>query len=186
MVVRANMYGYQLGEFPVPYLGVPLVAGKLTVNACRPLIDRITSRVQGWKAKSLSYAGRVELVGSILYSMSQYWMNVFMLPKTVIREVERICNNFLWSVGPGLNLKAKMAWKYMSIPKKEGGLGLRDLTSWNYACVFRQIWAVMMQHGSLWVAWIQAYKLKGRDFWAVTVSGSWNWGEVAENQNKDP
>ncbi|CAL1375528.1 unnamed protein product [Linum trigynum] len=172
MVERAQRYGYQPGGFPVRYLGVPLVAGKLTINACKPF----TSRVQGRKAKSLSYAGRVELVGSVLYSMSQYWMSVFMLPKAVIREVERICSNFLWSVGPGLKLKAMMAWKYLAIPKKEGGQGLRDLVSWNYACVYRQIWVVMMQQGSLWVAWIQAYKLKGRDFWNVNVSGSWNWG----------
>ncbi|CAL1370591.1 unnamed protein product [Linum trigynum] len=78
--LRADRYGFALGRFPVRYLGVPLSSGKLTVAACKPLIDKIVARISSWKSEFLSYAGRVELVSSVLYSLHQYWMAGFPSP----------------------------------------------------------------------------------------------------------
>ncbi|CAL1380129.1 unnamed protein product [Linum trigynum] len=137
--VRAARYGYQLGEFLVRYLGVPLISGKLSLAACQPLIDKMVAKVKSWQAKALSYEGNIELVGKVFYSLTQFWMSVFLLPKSVIKEVERICSNFIWGVGEGLKLRANVVWQKLTYPKK-GGLGFRDLWSWNQACMTRHIW----------------------------------------------
>ncbi|CAL1367519.1 unnamed protein product [Linum trigynum] len=183
--VRASRFGYQLGEFPVRYLGVPLISGKLSVAACRPLIDKLLARVKSWQAKSISYAGRIELVGAVLYSITQFWMSIFLLPKSLIKEVEKICSHFVWGVGSGMKLRANVAWQKLAYPKKEGGLGFRDMYSWNRACMIRHIWLILLQEGSIWVAWVIRYKLKGRDLWSYTcTSASWNWKKLLKLRSK--
>jgi len=76
--------------------------------------------------------------------------------------------------------KAKVAWSEVCYPKKEGGLGLKDLEVWNISSMLRHVWTLFACAGSIWVAWIQAYMLKGRSFWSVSIpqSCSWCWRKV--------
>ncbi|CAN1293028.1 LINE-1 retrotransposable element ORF2 protein [Linum perenne] len=78
--------GFILGSLPVRYLGLPLIAGKLTVQDCEVLISKITSRIKGWSAKTLSFGGRLQLVNAVLLSLSQFWMGVFLFPLRLLRE----------------------------------------------------------------------------------------------------
>src|SRR4051812_33726147 len=89
-----------LDQLPVRYLGVPLVSGRLKHCDCQPLVDRITSRIHSWTAKYLTFAGRLQLIESVINSMVHYWMSVFILPKRVIKAVEKICCAYLWKGGP--------------------------------------------------------------------------------------
>lgn len=57
------------GDFPFRYLGVPLSTKKRTYNQCRPLIEKVTARAKVWTARHLAYAGRLQLVKSILQSL---------------------------------------------------------------------------------------------------------------------
>ena len=60
------------GQLPVKYLGLPLLSKRLSATACSPLLQAITMQLQTWKAKLLSYAGRTELIKSVLLSMLLY------------------------------------------------------------------------------------------------------------------
>ncbi|KAK4381922.1 hypothetical protein Sango_2921400 [Sesamum angolense] len=53
-----ELLGFQEGFLPVKYLGVPLTSSRLTVADCRPLINTLESRLEGWNQLSLSFAGR--------------------------------------------------------------------------------------------------------------------------------
>ncbi|CAL1370123.1 unnamed protein product [Linum trigynum] len=144
--------GFPLGSLPVRYLGVPLISGKLTSADCSVLVDKITARIRTWQAKKLSYAGRLQLVSSVITSIMQYWMALFLLPQKLLKEIENICNQFLWGVGNrSLRKKALVAWKYVAWPRNEGGLGIRDFKKWNQACVIRHVWNLLAESGSLWV-----------------------------------
>lgn len=55
-----------LGSLPVKYLGVPLTSKRLSAADCDVLIDKMTARLRLWYCKNLSYAGRLQLVTSIL------------------------------------------------------------------------------------------------------------------------
>ncbi|CAN1153013.1 LINE-1 retrotransposable element ORF2 protein [Linum perenne] len=170
--------GFCTGILPFRYLGVPLNAGKLRKCDCKTLVDQITSRVTDWKAKHLSYAGKCQLIEAVIGGTMQYWMSHFILPSGVVKEVERICNDFLWGKAESKS-RAKVAWQTVSKPKLEGGLGLKDMRTWNKANVVRHIWNVLLQEGSLWVAWINKYRLKGRCFSQVRdTSGSWHWSKL--------
>ncbi|CAL1371778.1 unnamed protein product [Linum trigynum] len=48
---------------------------------------------------------------------------------------------------------------------------------WNKACVVRHVWNVLISSGSLWVAWVQRYRIKQKSFWDLKegAAGSWVW-----------
>ena len=122
---------FTIGRLPVKYLGVPLVTKRLSVTNCKNLVERVKSRINDWKNKFLSYAGRMQLIASILAAMQNYWANVFFLPKTVTNDIDRLLKDFLWSQGEKVRGKAKIAWKSICRPKEQGGLGFKPLESWN-------------------------------------------------------
>nr|GEV67908.1 reverse transcriptase domain, reverse transcriptase zinc-binding domain protein [Tanacetum cinerariifolium] len=49
------------GVIPVKYLGVPLISSYLLTNDCKILVERVKNRIEDWKNKSLSFAGRLQL-----------------------------------------------------------------------------------------------------------------------------
>ncbi|CAN1304729.1 LINE-1 reverse transcriptase homolog [Linum perenne] len=172
--------GFRIGVLPVKYLGIPLISGKLKAEDCRVLIERITARINSWKAKTLSYAGRVQLINSVVSAMCSYWMSIFLLPKHVIKDVEQVCNRFLWGTNEKGAAKAKVSWEKTALPKLEGGVGIKDLSSWNMACIARHIWTLMLCSGSIWVAWIKYYRIRVRDFWTCEANSnnSWVWKQI--------
>ncbi|KAL0294111.1 UNVERIFIED_CONTAM: hypothetical protein Sangu_3225100 [Sesamum angustifolium] len=65
--------GFQEGSLPVKYLGIPLTSSRLTIADCRPLIDKVDARLAGWNNQILSYAGRLQLIKSVLTTLHTYW-----------------------------------------------------------------------------------------------------------------
>nr|XP_043637979.1 uncharacterized protein LOC122608979 [Erigeron canadensis] len=100
---------------------------------CCGLIERVRNRVSDWKNKFLSFAGRLQLVQSVLSSMHVYWATMSMLPDGVIKEIEQVLRNFLWSQGSLQKGKSKVAWDVVCLSKNEGGLGIRSLHDFNIA-----------------------------------------------------
>ncbi|GJX41720.1 hypothetical protein Tco_0256710 [Tanacetum coccineum] len=60
---------FEEGKLPIKYLGVPLVASRLLYQDCVELMEKVKRRISDWKNKSLSLAGRVQLIRSILGEM---------------------------------------------------------------------------------------------------------------------
>ncbi|XP_039050052.1 uncharacterized protein LOC120191128 [Hibiscus syriacus] len=48
------------------YLGLPLGQARNFVKLRQPIIDKVQSRLDGWKSKFLSFGGRITLIKSIL------------------------------------------------------------------------------------------------------------------------
>ncbi|CAN1819120.1 hypothetical protein LINPERHAP1_LOCUS28620 [Linum perenne] len=81
--------------------------------------------------------------------MNQLWLSIFLLPTKVIKRVEKVCNDFLYTVGEGGKKIAKVAWKTIVLPKKESVLDVNDLASWIFVCIMRHIWNLLLRSGSL-------------------------------------
>ena len=155
-----NATGYSLGRFPMRYLEVPLISTRLTHSDCMPLIQRITARVQSWTSNSLSYAGRLQLIASVLYSIQLYWCSLFIIPKYTISKIEQSLSSFLWSGNSGSARRAKINWESVCLPKEEGGLGLRRVKDLNDSNVMKHIWNLFYKKDSLWVAWVRRFYLR--------------------------
>ncbi|KAL0347742.1 UNVERIFIED_CONTAM: hypothetical protein Scaly_1790200 [Sesamum calycinum] len=67
-----DVLGFQEGFLPVRYLGVPLISSRLKIADCKPLIDKLDSRIAGWSHLNLSFAGRAQLIQSVLSTLHSY------------------------------------------------------------------------------------------------------------------
>ncbi|GJU49824.1 hypothetical protein Tco_1219379, partial [Tanacetum coccineum] len=119
------------GHLPVKYLGVPLVSSRLVFRDCKELIEKVECRINDWKNKSLSIAGRLQLIQSVISSMNVYWASMFILPTRVLLDIEQLMRGFLWCQGILGRGKAKVAWEVVCLPKEEGGLGIKRLADFN-------------------------------------------------------
>ncbi|KAF3781707.1 retrotransposable element ORF2 protein [Nymphaea thermarum] len=54
-----RMLQWARGDLPSEYLGLPLFLGNLTEDLCLPLLTKVEKRLASWKARLLSYAGRL-------------------------------------------------------------------------------------------------------------------------------
>ncbi|KAK4380929.1 hypothetical protein Sango_3017300 [Sesamum angolense] len=171
--------GFQEGSLPVKYLGIPLTSSRLTISDCRPLLDKVDARLAGWHNQNLSYAGRLQLIKSVLSTLHTYWASVFILPKGVLKLLEKRMRAFLWQGSSGSG-HAKVAWDQLCKPKGEGGLGIRSLIVTNQALILKQLWRILQNDGtSIWVAWIQQYRLRRTTLWTFnSAAGSWGWKKM--------
>jgi hypothetical protein len=72
----------------VRYLGVPLISKRLSAADCDSLISKISPKIDSWLVRKLSFAGRLQLLSSVLVSLQMFWARVFILPKKVIQLLE--------------------------------------------------------------------------------------------------
>ncbi|GJX12979.1 hypothetical protein Tco_0204737 [Tanacetum coccineum] len=73
--------------------------------------------------------------------------------------------------------KAKVSWENVCKPKKQGGLGLKDLYIWNKVLLAKHVWNIATKKDSLWVKWVHSMKLRGKNIWEIStdVNDSWGW-----------
>ena len=160
-----QLTGFSLGCFPFRYLGVPLLSSRLNVWNYAPQLSHITSLIQGWSSKTLSYAGKVELIRAVIQGIANFWMGTFPLPQSVLDRINASCRNFLWGkVEMGKN-KPLVDWSDICSPKKEGGLGLFNLKDWNFTLLSRILWDFHSKKDSLWVRWVHHNYFKGDNVW---------------------
>ena len=62
------------------YLGLPTLVGRTKYHTFSYLTDRIWKKLQGWKGKMLSKAGKEVLIKAVAQSIPTYTMSVFQIP----------------------------------------------------------------------------------------------------------
>ncbi|XP_059654461.1 uncharacterized protein LOC132301202 [Cornus florida] len=181
--VIIDMFGIQKGGLPIRHLGVPLITTNLKSSDCRTLIERITHRISHWSARSLSYAGHLQLLKAVLVSTQLYWSSIFVLRKSVINELNKIFRSFLWS-GPELkSTGSKVTWYNVCRPKAEGGLDIPNLEVANRAAILRYIWDLHTDNSDrVWINWCRIYLIKNRSFWSLKIPQpcSWSWRKILQ------
>ncbi|KAL0288245.1 UNVERIFIED_CONTAM: hypothetical protein Sradi_7102000 [Sesamum radiatum] len=167
--------GFQEAALPIKYLGVPLIASRLTVANCQPLIEKFNSRLAGWGHILLSFAGRLQLLKSVLSSLHMYWSSVFILPKAVIKVIKRRMRDFLWK-GVSGSEQAKVSWVQVCKHKEEGGLGIPRVGDGGQFSLWGDIWH---PQGPLLFSFPRGPRITGRpaDSLLQTVihQGRWRW-----------
>ena len=85
-----------LVQNPTKYLGMHF---KLKGNRCidfQFLVDKLQAKLQSWKARLLSQAGRTTLITSVLQSLPLYNFAWFQVPDTICNKMDSIIRSLWW------------------------------------------------------------------------------------------
>ncbi|XP_044419313.1 uncharacterized protein [Triticum aestivum] len=130
----AQILGCPVSSFPCTYLGLPLSLHKITHGMLLPVIHKVDRRLSGWLATFLSLGGRLTLINSVLAGIPSYFMSCFAWPMESLGKLECLLRAFFWQgkskVKGGQCL---VAWDTVSLPRINGGLGIRQLQAHNQA-----------------------------------------------------
>lgn len=136
----SDTLGFNAGQLPFVYLGVPLFEGKPRKCHLQPIADKIRLKLASWKGSLLSIMGRIQLVKSIIRGMLSYSFHVYAWPVSLLKLIDKWIRNFIWS-GDILTKKVvTVAWSKLCCPTIEGGVGLRSIRSINESSMLKLAW----------------------------------------------
>ena len=107
----------------------PLRASHKSPSIWNPILEKFHGKLAGWKKLYLSKGGRLTLLKSMLSSLPTYYLSLFTIPSHVANKIEKIQRDFLW----GDSKVHLVGWDKVCVPKVNGGLGIRKLTTFNKA-----------------------------------------------------
>ena len=93
-------------------------------------------RLQGWKEKLLSQAGKEILIKSVIQAIPTYTMSCFKLLKGLIKELEMLIQTFWWGYSGDSRKVHWVKWKKLCKAKDRGGMGFKDIEKFNDALGF--------------------------------------------------
>ena len=121
----AQMYDldqYRWSNDDITVLGVTITHGDIMSKNYGSIIEKAKTTINAWYNRGISLMAKVQVVNALVASLFVYKMMVLpSIPVNIIRNVDNIIREFLWNGG-----KAKIAYKVLQNPKKEGGLNLRN------------------------------------------------------------
>lgn len=167
------------------YLGLPGDWPRSKTQALNWLKDRVWTRLQGWKEKYLSPAGKEVLIKSVIQAIPTYIMSLFMLPKSFCGRISSMIANFWWrQMGKDRGIHWK-SWQQLLLSKKEGGLGFRDLHAMNLALVAKQVWRIYRSPNTLWARIIKSLYFPNGSIWEAKrrTRASWGWQSLIQGRD---
>lgn len=116
----------------------------------------IRNALFGWKTATLSFAGRLELLKSVVSSFHLFWSSCFLLPKQCIYLIEKHCRNFFWGCFENENKMKMVSWDNICKPFDRGGLGIVSIKSSAEGAIQRQVWSIASKQKNIWVDFIRS------------------------------
>ncbi|GKF06465.1 hypothetical protein Tco_0037133 [Tanacetum coccineum] len=133
---KSSLYGVG-----VPQQEVNAMASFLSWN---PIVEKFKEKLSFWKARTLSFGGRLTLVLSVLGSLS-----LFCAPASVIQKLERVRKNFFWGGGGDCRKLAWVKWEKVISKFELRGLNIGSLKASNLGLLGKWWWRFKVERNSL-------------------------------------
>ncbi|XP_071728542.1 uncharacterized protein [Rutidosis leptorrhynchoides] len=138
----ANLFRCKVGSTPFLYLGLPVGGNMKKEETWKPFIEKFEKRLSDWRARSISFGGRLTLVKSVLNSLPLYYFSLFRAPPCVIKKLE--CEFFVKEIGDGASTSfwnevwigdEKLKNKFKRLVRLDSNLHvtIKDRVSWDGA-----------------------------------------------------
>jgi len=136
--------------FPFKYLGLEVGGNLRKKQFWEPVVNKIKASLSSWKGRFLSIAGRICLIKSVCTTIPLFYLSFFKAPVSVCNRIMSIQRKFLWAWGKTNRSISWVRWENVCKPHEEGGLGIRDIGSFNYALLAKWKWRMMSDEKGKW------------------------------------
>ncbi|XP_074303765.1 uncharacterized protein LOC141638257 [Silene latifolia] len=176
-----KMSGFIAGTFPFKHLGIPISYKRLSIVDCNRLVKKIVAILRSLGGRRLSYAGRKVLIQAVFSQLHSYWARIFLIAIIVIKKIEGIYRNFLWS-GDDQFKSPLISWDQCCKPKKNGGLGFLNFSECNKASISKFTWWIASKQNHLWIKWVNAIYIRNKNWWdySSSIKSSWAWRQICK------
>ncbi|XP_030495226.2 uncharacterized protein LOC115711025 [Cannabis sativa] len=160
------------------FLGNPILLSGSKVRDFGFLVDKMARRIEGWKSRLLSLAGRSTLIQSVAMSVPIYTMSTFLIPKSICADLDKLVRRFWWKGSDDSNrFLALTNWDSICVPKGWGGLGFKKFEDLNFALVAKLGWNLAAESNTLWCQFFKdKYFRRSCSFWSAPKSNLWSYG----------
>ena len=101
----------------VKYLGLPSFVGHQKKTCFNHIKEQIWARMQGWKEKLLSQAGKEIIIKAVIQFISTYSMSVFRLPIGLLKDIEAMIQKFWWGCSENSRKIHSVRWETLCSSK---------------------------------------------------------------------
>ena len=159
------------------YLGMPILQKRINKDTFGEVLEKVASRLAGWKKQTLSLAGRVTLTKSVLSSIPVHTMSTISMPVGILEKLDSLARSFVWGSGQHL-----VSWDKICKPKAAGGLGIRVSRDMNKALLAKVGWHLLHDTKSLWAKVLRSKygvgDIHDTDWMVGSSSSSSTWKSV--------
>ena len=149
---RATRHILDIGDMDTSarYLGNPLILFKNHYNDFFFLKENLLKRIEGWKTKFLSRAGRSTLIQVVTVAVPIYTLSSFIIPTRLCKEMDAINREFWWKINANSVRSLKLvSWSSICQPEVCEGVGFRKFEDMNLALVAKLAWNLVCPGSSL-------------------------------------
>jgi len=140
VVELASIFGCGTSSLPLKYLGMPLGACHRATSTWDDIVVNMKRRLASWQRLYLSKGARVSLIKSTRSNLPTYFLSLFSIPIRVANRIEKLQKDFFWG-GIGEEFKYHLVrWDKVCSPISEGGLGIKNLRTFNRAILGKWPW----------------------------------------------
>ena len=147
------------------YLGIPIFSSSSKTKDFKLLIDRLGSKLKGWRSKALSWAGRKILIQTVSQGLPFYAFSTTEVLALVCNNLDSAMRRFWWNPRKKRgHFMACKSWDLLCQQKEKGGFGFRQEKVFNQALIAKLTWWVASSKDSMCLRALWS-KYKVHDDW---------------------